>query len=764
MSKKIKVTLSRRFSILVIAVISISFTTNDLIDRLIHGLEINRKENFQEKVYLHIDNSYYIAGEEINYKGYLTNAYNTDLRGGSKVLYTELYDPNNILIAKHTSTIKKGQSPGNIPLVDTLLSGSYTIVSYTNWMKNSDEDYYFRKNIQIYNSDNTSNAEKINTKNIDIQFFPEGGELVNGLTSKVAFKAVNNLGVGIKVSGEIYNNYGDKIADIVSNNLGMGAFVIKPIQGEEYHVKLKNIEVNKAYKLPSQLTQGLVMSVNNFGKEYIRVNIQGKGITNKNILIVLQNRGEIHYYVKAEVSSKGITTKIPKGKLPPGISQITVFDLKTQLPIMERLIFIQEEKQLQIHTISKRVEYGTREKVNAKITVHDAKGLPIIGDFSLSVTNRSKKKYSDDIHSFILLTSELKGKIENPNYYFQETTPNTVRDLDYLMLTQGWRRFTWENILETKPKANKFDIELGGLFSIKNRLLSNGELVKNEDISILLINQLAPYQSRTNEKGQLDFKVIDFFGDETYIYQITKNKNIDIDIDNSYKNSNTLPQNNIFNSKVEKDTKRSIENYLINTAYKSDAKSSEKPITNIYSKNNYSMLYDKSINLKEYISFPNMTEVFKEIVAGVSVHENQIKIYSKDLSKTYQFEPLYIVNGIPTFDTEYILGLETSVIESIGIIHSPKALTRFGEIGKNGVLVFNVSGKVDKTNDTNIIKNLGFISPKNSTPQSTKLKKQRRILFPIFGRYCTGIQMSLLIKTVKRQSNFIPPMRYPIII
>ena len=702
------------FMMLLLGLISISFISEDnLLNKLISGLESYKKENLQEKVYLHIDNSYYIAGEDINFKGYLTNAYNTASKGLSKVMYTELYNDNNVLVAKHKSMIKNGFSLGNIILEDTLKSGVYSIVSYTNWMKNFNENYFFKRKIQIFNSNISKETEKKTIENIDIQFFPEGGELVNSLVSKVGFKATNSQGVGIKISAEIYNNHGNKVAEIASNNLGMGAFPLKPIEGEKYHAKLKNTEMKKEYKLPSQLTQGLVISVNNLGEEYISVNIQRKGSASKNVLIILQSKAEIHYYVKTKITSKGIVTKISKSKLPPGVCQITVFDLDTQIPIMERLVFIQGEKPLKMSIDLKKKEYYTREKVSVKIKVDDTKGLPIKGNFSLSISNRNQDIHSDNLNSYLLLASELKGEIENPNYYFQNNQPNAKRDLDYLMLTQGWRRFTWQSILDNKSKKHIFELELGGLFSIKNRILSKGKPIENEHVSVLLVNQLATYQSRTNAEGVLNYNIIDFFGDETFIYQITTDKSRTVNIDHSYQNIYKLSEKNFSDNVNENDTKKSVENYLINTTYKNISKNSKKIATTIYSKNNYSLLYDRSVNLKKYISFPDITEVFREIVAGVSVvknkeGENTIKIYAKDISETFALEPLYIINGIPTFDTKYILALETSIVESIGIIHSQKALERFGEIGKNGVLVFNVSNKVNKANDSNIFSNSGF--------------------------------------------------------
>ena len=689
-------------SIVLLGLLSISFMSETLLNRLIQGLQSHRKANFQEKIYLHLDNPYYIAGEDIYFKGYITNAY-TNIPGKVSNVMTDLYDSDNKLISTHKSHVKNGLTVGNISLPDTLKNGIYSIVSYTNWMKNYSKDFFFRKDIQIYGTRNNKIENKHNSSEIDLQFFPEGGYMVDSLLSTVAFKATNTSGEGIKIAANLYDNLGNKLDSISGNELGMGIFTLKPNPEEEYYVQLKNSD--KKYKLPSQLKRGIVMSINNSEKRYLDVILEKQGILNKDVLIVFQSAGNIHYYMEIEVTPKGVYTSILKSKLPKGICQVTVFDLATQEPIIERMVYIDSIKPLDINVVPEKHEYTTREKVVTRLKVTDSKGVPVKACFSLSVSNRNSDMDADNIYSSLLLTSELKGKIERPNYYFQNNNPNAKRDLDYLMLTQGWRRFTWIDILNPKPIKHNYSFEMGGLFSVKNRLISNGNPVANKSISILLANKLVTYQSESNADGMLKIIISDFHGNETFLYKITEDVNKMVAIDNSFQSFSE--NKNFYSASQEKYYKKELQNHRITSSYKPKLLATDSP------QYNYKFLYDKSINLRDYIAFSSMTEVFREILSGVLLRKNKqsepeiILLYTKR-NKKYESEPLYIVNGIPTFNTKYVLDLEPSIVESIGVINSPENLGRFGEFGKYGVIVINVKEDIAANSDEGTIKISGY--------------------------------------------------------
>ncbi len=722
--------LYRIIPVLLLAASTLSFISNDLLDRLISGLVNHKKTNFQEKIYLHFDNPYYVAGEDIFFKGYLTNAYHNIPGGVSEVINIGVYDENNKQVSTRKYVVKNGFFSGTISLADTLRSGNYTILSYSNWMRNFDEDYFFNKKIQIYGIKKRTVQKEENQK-IEFQFFPEGGYMVNNLEGKIAFKAINKYGLGIKTKGELFDNLGNKLADIHSNILGMGVFMLKPIKGKSYYIQLKGLNTDNKHELPHPLNEGIVMSVNNLNSENLEVNIQKNSTTDKYVSIVLQGNGEIHYYAKTVITANGTSIKIPKSNLKSGVSQLTVFDLNTQLPLTERLVFINGVQPLNVKVTTNKKRYHTREKVAVKIKVNDNNKQPVQANFSMSVSNRSAKGIQENIYSYLLLSSELKGNIENPNYYFQNNDSTSKIDLDYLMLTQGWRRFVWKDILNPNLDKHQYTAE-SGMFNIHATVSAEGKQVANEEMSILLLKQLKAYQTKSNEKGIIDVSIQDYVGEETFIYLRKNNRGKAIEIDNTYYNlpPQFISTKNAYYTK-QRDINLNLKNQLINLTYHGRTQERDIKIFNEYFDNNYNNFYDKLIVLSDYTAFLNMPELFKEVVANVALRKNkegknELHIYSRDLKVKYEDQPLYLINGKPTFDTDFILNLDISTVKSIGIIHSPKNLSLFGNIGKHGVLAINTSGEINKAHENNIVTASGyhitkeFYTPKYETQEAKK--------------------------------------------
>ena len=707
-----KQTLYRILIIFLLAAVTISFISNDLLDRLISGLANHKKTDFQEKIYLHFDNPYYVAGEDIFFKAYLTDAYHNIPGGVSDAINIGIYDENNKQVSTRKYAVKNGFVSGVISLADTLRSGNYTILSYSNWMRNFDEDYFFSRKIQIYGAKKRK-VQKEENQRIDFQFFPEGGHMVNTLEGKIAFKATNNYGRGIKVSGELFDDFGNKLADIHSNSLGMGAFMLKPNKEGSYFIHLNGPNADKKHKLPVSQNEGLAMSVNNLNSEYIEVSIQKVSPSDKNVLIVLQSNGEIHYYAKTLITANGTSIKIPKNNLKSGISQLTVFDINTQLPLTERLVFIDGMRPLNIKVTTNKEQYLTREKVTIKIRVNNYNKQPIQANFSMSVSNRNEKSNTDNIYSYLLLSSELKGNIENPNYYFQNNDSTTKLDLDYLLLTQGWRRFVWNDILNPNLDKHHYSAE-SEMFNIHTNIFSEGEPLISKEVSILLLKQLKAYQSKSNENGELDFSIENYVGEEIFIYQQKSNRNKIIEIDNTYHNL-LRPIVSVKDTYYKEPRKinNGLKNQLINLTYHNKRQTDNSKISTQYMDNNYAQFYDKSIILSDYLTFLNIPEFFKEVVANVLIRKNkegsrELRIYSKELKIKYKNTPLYLINGKPTFDTNFILNLDISTVESIGIIHSIKNLSLFGDIGKYGVLAINTSEEINKVYENNIVSASGY--------------------------------------------------------
>jgi hypothetical protein len=292
---------------------------------------------------------------------------------------------------------------------------------------------------------------------IDVQFFPESGNLVNGINSKIAFKAVGADGLGVNIKGNIVDGQNQVVTALGSAHLGMGVFALKPESGKTYKAHIIYEDGSEGdFDLPKATDNAYVLSIDNSKDDDLIVKIlPGAGLLNsatptEGLLLVAQSSGEIYYAGNSADGGKTFTSVIPKSKFPSGIVQFTLFSAKGE-PLNERLVFIQNPDQLKLTVAGDKQKYSAREKVTISLNAKNKDNKPVIGSFSAAVTDLSKvpvdETAEESILSNILLSSDLKGYIEKPGYYFANDNAKTKADLDVLMLTQGYRRFEWKPLI-----------------------------------------------------------------------------------------------------------------------------------------------------------------------------------------------------------------------------------------------------------------------------------------------------------------------------
>lgn len=505
------------FGILAFLLISFSLK-NDPLEKIITAFDRYISENPQEKVYLHYDRPYYSAGETIWFKAYLTVGQYHLPSSLSQTIYVELFNSDSQIISRLKIFSSEGFASGQIHLPYSLKSGNYFLRAYTNWMRNSGEEYFFHSQFKIWNSqdlyDNSVTQEKSElTGNFDIQFFPEGGNLVNGIFSKVAFKAIGEDGLGKVVKGKILE--GERVvAEFESNHLGMGVFPLLPEKAKIYKARIEGSK--KDVILPTSLDSGIVMSVTNSPKvSDILIKIQASENTAiHTINILAQTRGLVCASIKADLTKKVIFARIPKKEFPSGIAQITSID-GNGMPLAERLIFINHQDQINITVTSDKPNYESREAVKLNIETTDKMGKPIAANLSLSVFDSEQAKVDENtetIVSNLLISSELKGYVESPGYYFNPKNLDKEEALDFLLLTQGWRKFTLVEALSSDRKNQIYRIEKGLTI---NGLLTDTKTnkpIENGTVSYLSLLPIA--ESRTTStgiNGEFEFQDLIYF-------------------------------------------------------------------------------------------------------------------------------------------------------------------------------------------------------------------------------------------------------------
>ncbi|MFL5730569.1 MAG: MG2 domain-containing protein, partial [Cytophagaceae bacterium] len=338
---------------------------------------------------------------------------------------------------------------------------------------------------------------------ISFNLFPEGGDLVAGLESRIAFKAMNEFNKPADVEGVVLNSKGKEVAAFSSFHMGMGAFAFTPQKDESYRVKITKPQgIQQIFEMPEVFGRGYVMKTE-AGKGEMTVSINTS--ENEELSLLMQIRSKIYYStaVKATPGINKIT--IPTAALPVGVAQLTLFDSKG-IERAERLFFINKDKQLSISVSTDKDKYLPREKVKMTVSVKDDRGMPMPGNFSLSVTNDQLLSFADDrsghILSQLLLEQDLKEKVEEPAFYFEKKEPKADQALDYLLMTSGWRRFTWEQVSNHTLPQIKFQGEKAMLSGVVMDAQGGKPLAKAK----ITLNNTTVY---TNEKGEYTLKNIE---------------------------------------------------------------------------------------------------------------------------------------------------------------------------------------------------------------------------------------------------------------
>jgi hypothetical protein len=371
-----------------------------------------------------------------------------------------------------------------------------------------------------------------NGPDLDLKFFPEGGNLVEGILSKVAFKALETNGLGNKVKGKIFEG-NQEIGTFESNQLGMGVFALLPKKGKTYTVQIEGDD--QTFPLPAALESGLVMAVTNSSKsdEVVIKFLTSEKSRGKSVFLLAQSRGLVCATGQVDLSNQVAFVRIPKKEFPTGIAQLSALD-ENGFPLAERLIFIDHQDHLQINITTDKSTYQPRERVRMDIDAKTMEGKPAIANLSLSVVDEEQLEESGhgtSILSHLLLTSELKGHIEKPGYYFNTKNSDREEALDYLMLTQGWRKFTTTQALDGKIPKPQFAPERG--ISIHGTLQNpkTGQAEAGGTVSFLSLYPVISSKKTVSDKnGKFELRDLIFF-DSTGVILEGKSKNNRTDIE-----------------------------------------------------------------------------------------------------------------------------------------------------------------------------------------------------------------------------------------
>ena len=407
---------------------------------------------FFENVYLHTDRQIYTPGDDLWYKAYLTNAQDGRLISTSKNLYVELVGPANQMLFREIIALNNGLGKGDLKMPDSIRAGNYRLRAYTNWMRNFGNNFIFEKSITIVSGKPAAASNTI-AKEPAVRFFPEGGSLVAGVSSFVAVKAEASAKRGLAVKGAIFSSSGDTVANFTTDTLGMGMFTLLPLAGQTYKAKYTVERKIVTTDLPAPLSSGLALKM--LKKDttlYAVISCSEQAAAqyaNQTLTLKARSYGKLTFQQTLQLKGSTAAVIIPASQLPGGICSITLYDAQ-QKPNCERLIYNDHFAKINLKLNLNKSTYTTREQVVANVLLTDSKGQSLGSNFSMSAVDAGLVAPEEgNITSYLLLQSELKGDVAYAARYFDTTNVQRFKQLDLLLLTQGWRDFVWKRLADT---------------------------------------------------------------------------------------------------------------------------------------------------------------------------------------------------------------------------------------------------------------------------------------------------------------------------
>mgnify|MGYP000156207591 CR=1 FL=1 len=698
---------------------------------------------YKEKVYLHLDKSYYSTGENVWFKAYRVNAsthYQEDMMG---VVYVDLIASNGAVMASRIVKIGKGYGQGDFTLPRDLERGEYVVRAYTSYMRNFEDAFFFKKKIYIEplpviqsekdKAPNKATATAVKdvsknpviTRKPDLQFFPEGGHMVNSFLNHIGFKALDPSGKSMVLSGDIVANTGEKIKEFTTSNFGMGRFSFIPQPGKYYSAHITYNGEKFTYKLPEALSTGALIQVLDLRDKY-QVNIQtsdSKGLTG----FVLEASQRIGRVFNAELTEnrKTAIVRIPKDELGIGVVQFTLLD-KKGVPQCERLVF--NDKEIALTNVHIKPLAGSYEKAaTAELMVTadlpDLKEEDFSADMSVSVTEVAVAEPANnrlDIRTYLLLNSDLRGEIEQPGYYFYSKDPKRKQHLDLLLMTQGWRQF----IVDARPVANDYPYERGITIAGEVRERPKGKTVSGANVSLTYWDESGIGKDKviTDGAGNFKFLSLDFIDKSGLVIEAKdykrNSRNLFVALDSvppAPVTTTFFDTNYTANLEYDSYMEQAEERTRINATFANQKGLIEleevEVVTRLDEKlsirKEENALYQTathSLDLRNGVgaSFPRLVDALQGRFPNVEITENGIYLIRGFQTINGDPDPLYLIDGV-IVNFEEIKFLSPWDVDFVDLLKGG-AGTIYGSRGMNGVvLVYTKKGR--NVQKSTVIKN-----------------------------------------------------------
>ncbi len=523
----------------------------------------------QEKVYLHLDNTGYFQGERIWFKAYAIRSDRNRLGSVSKVLYVELLNPFGEIEVTQKVKLENGQGHGDFALDSLRTTGFYEIRAYTRYNTNFDSTGIFSRVIPIYrkpatdgdfskqeidevynvyrsaSATDTLSAYKTRkfrkAQPLDVAFYPEGGHLVRGLTTKVAFSV--NLADSTSLdscTGTLCDISGTPICEVKTTREGRGTFVCTP--GEKpLCLKIEYNGKENLYPLPDIEESGVAMTVRTDEEKVVRIHIHATpDLRQQRLGLTLINGGDVIKFENFRITASGHAISFRRDDIPRGVSQLTLFDSDGRI-WAQRLFFIAPTS-------------GDNSTIGVSTTLSDST-VAQTGEMTLTVESAPQTTISVAVRdamtttndhranaaTWLLLSSDLKGFVRNAEYYFESDDAAHREAADLLCLVQGWTRYDWKMMSGNAPFVKKQPVEdqlyldgrlvprndMNGAFWVSGKEKKRRKDVADVQLSVNLFSRTGEInkgKTQTDEQGYFAFAVPDIKGKWTTIMHSMKDE------------------------------------------------------------------------------------------------------------------------------------------------------------------------------------------------------------------------------------------------
>jgi hypothetical protein len=691
-------------------------STAQVIDSM---LQVYADQHPHQKAYVHFDKKLYRAGETIWFKAYLLEGNEPTVN--SKSLYAELIDVNGKVAHRKVYPLIASSAAGSFQLPDDTTKGVFRFRAYTTWMLNFDTSFIFQKDIFVLNPKGKSKNEqrRLQQKPSILKFFPEGGDMVNGVKTLLAFKATDGSGMPVHINGKVTNAKGETIVSFKDEHDGMGAFHFKP-EAEETYTAIWTDDYNKEYStlLPKVKSEGVTLQLSDGlkRKEYVIERTQQVPDSWKRLNIIATINQQLFYKAVVPMRSLRNSSFIPLDKCPAGVLQVTLFSENWE-PLAERISMVKNDSYVlpaSLHT--SEVNFSKRTRNSFEIEIADTS----LTNLSVSVTDAviGALAEEDNIISRMLLTGDIIGRVHNAAYYFSQAD-NATKHLDLVMLTHGWRRYNWKDVVQAKIPELKYTKENHIELQAK---ISGTPIKKDEHITAILqtkdsSRQMIVLQRTGNDTYSADglifydtAKVYYSFKDKDLaeratvkfsnsLYQGPKTINMESVLLNSLqpKDSVVVERSNFLANEVIKyeSSWKTKGNTLEDVKVKTKVKSRMEELDDAYAKGlfsggrafTYDMINDDRINVKD-----NVLQYLAGIVPGLQIINDNLV---PEARWREQVTNLYL-NELPVD----ILTMRDVPVEDIAYVKvfPPIFVGPFGDGAGGGIAVYTKKG-VDAKKD-----------------------------------------------------------------